>query len=504
MMMTPVNANDELATVAESSDYKATATYDQVIEFIDRLEDRSDIVRRGALGTTNEGRDIPLIILSNPPVENAEQAKATGRPIVFLFANIHAGEVCAKEAYLMMARELTADSNNALLKKLVVVIAPIYNADGNERFAPVEENRPGQIGPDRVGIRHNAQDLDLNRDYIKLESPECRALVKFFREWDPHITMDGHTTNGSRHRYVLTYDTPLHPSTPAVMTNFLRDRLLPEATKNIKEKLDYDLNYYGNFNDDCTVWHTYGSGARYGGSYQGLCGQMQVLSEAYSYAPFKDRVISSLALAEEVLNFAAANADEIVQMQKDVRQATIEAGMNPQPDDTIALQCKVAAFDEPVIFLGYDGDSDTPKDHLVMHRGRFEPTLSVTRPIGYIIEPGCENVIENLRAHGVELEPFQGEATVNSYTITNVNRAERAFQGHHNVKVDAEAKLSKREFAMGSYLVRTAQPLGTLIVVLLEPETEDGLVTWNFFDEGLEVGATFPVHRVERADDLAG
>lgn len=501
MQITPVD-NTELHTIAEASDYTATATYEQVVQFIDELETRSDIVRKATLGTTNEGRAIPLVILSNPPVENAEQARATGKPIMFLFANIHAGEVCAKEAYLMLARDLALEPDNELLKKLVVVIAPIYNADGNERFAPVEENRKGQNGPDHVGQRHNAQDLDLNRDYIKLESPECRALVRFFTEWNPHITMDGHTTNGSRHRYVLTYDTPLHPSVHPAITHLLRDQLLPTATTNIKASHDYNLYYYGNFNKECTIWTTYGSTARYGGSYQGLCGQMQILSEAYSYATFKDRVIASLALAREVLLYAANHADVIIALEKQVRQDTIEAGRNPQPDDTISIRSRTAAFDQPVIYLGYDGESDTPKDHLVTHCGRFEPTRSVTRPLAYIIEPGHDNVIENLRLHGIEIEPYAGSATVNSYTVNNIAREDKAFQGHRLVTVEATAHIAPRQFAAGSYIVRTAQPLGTLIVILLEPETEDGLVTWNFFDDSLNVGVVFAVHRVERASDL--
>ena len=159
-------------------------------------------MRRAVLGVTNEGRSIPLVILANPPIQSSEQAKASGKAIIFAFGNIHAGEVCGKEALLMLTRELALQRNHPLFEDLIIVFAPIYTADGNERMSP--DNRRGQIGPDEMGQRPNAQGLDLNRDYIKLESPEARSLVRFFTEWDPHITIDTHTTNGSHHRYTLT------------------------------------------------------------------------------------------------------------------------------------------------------------------------------------------------------------------------------------------------------------------------------------------------------------
>ena len=237
----------DLLTVAESSGWKATATYDQVMRLLGRIEQRSRVMRIRELGTSVEGRSIPLVILADPPVETAAEARAQGKTIVFAFGNIHAGEVCGKEALLMLTRELAQPPRHPLYEKLIIVFAPIYNADGNERFSP--DNRPGQLGPAAgMGERPNAQGLDLNRDYVKLESPEARAMVRFLTEWDPHLTIDTHTTNGSLHRYALTYAAPLNPSGRPEPIGFVRDTMLPEITRRLRERTGYETFFYGNFN----------------------------------------------------------------------------------------------------------------------------------------------------------------------------------------------------------------------------------------------------------------
>src|SRR5262249_1910892 len=152
-----------------------------------------------------EGRKLPLLILADPPLATAEEAARTKKLIVCAIGNIHAGEVDGKEALLMLARDMGLAQEHRLLKDLVIALVPIINPDGNERMA--KTNRPGQVGPEEgMGTRGNANGLDLNRDFIKLETPEVRALVRFLNRWDPALVLDTHTTNGSHHRYTITYD----------------------------------------------------------------------------------------------------------------------------------------------------------------------------------------------------------------------------------------------------------------------------------------------------------
>ena len=186
LLVRPAHADEPLRTVAESSNFRATSRHAEVMAYCERLAKLSPLVRLGALGTSFEKRKLPLLILADPPIAAPEEAAASGKLVVFAMGNIHAGEVDGKEGLLMLARDLATAKERPLLKHLVIVIAPIFNADGNERFS--KTNRPGQAGPaEGMGVRPNAQQLDLNRDFVKLESPEVRALVRFCNKWEPAI-----------------------------------------------------------------------------------------------------------------------------------------------------------------------------------------------------------------------------------------------------------------------------------------------------------------------------
>src|SRR5688572_23983438 len=189
-------------TAAEKSEYQVTSSYAQVVEFCDELARQSPRVRLGTLGTSQEGRKLPVVIVAEPPVATADEAAKSGKLVVLAIANIHAGEVDGKEALLMLARELAMSQDKGLLERLVIVLAPIFNADGNEKLG---DHRQDQAGPPQVGTRGNAAGLDLNRDFVKLETPEVRSLVKFLNAWNPAVFIDCHTTNGSHHRFTLTY-----------------------------------------------------------------------------------------------------------------------------------------------------------------------------------------------------------------------------------------------------------------------------------------------------------
>jgi dipeptidyl-peptidase 4 len=503
-------ATDDLATVAESSGYRATATSAQVIELLQRIEQRSEVMHIGELGVSHEGKSLPLVVLADPPLQTAEAARASGKPIVFAYGNIHAGEVCGKEALLALVRELATTPGHPLLEGVVLLVAPNYNPDGNDKMDT--KNRRGQVGPELgMGERANGQGFDLNRDWIKLEAPETRAFVKLLTEWDPHLVIDTHTTNGSQHHYTLTYAMPNNPSGHAASIAFQRDELLPEVGKRMLESTGYDSFFYGNFNRDHTVWSSYSADPRHGCPYRGLRGQMSILSEAYAYATYEDRVLATYAFVSEIVRYVQENADRVNQLHEDAIRETVEAGLKVEPDDFVGLRHRVAAYTRPVTLRGYEWEvdedgrrqrTDRPKDYTVVHAGSFEPTVSVRRPFGYLLEPGCEKAVTKLRQHGIEVVEWRGEAQVESYAITTIRRARRSFQAHELVSLEVEATDRTLPFPEGSMWVPTAQKLGNLVVYLLEPQSTDGLAAWNFLDDHLAEGSVFPVHRVRTPKDL--
>ncbi|MEW4568135.1 DPP IV N-terminal domain-containing protein [Tautonia sp. JC769] len=498
----PCVAGDDLLTVAERSDFEATARFDEVVELCRTLDERSDLVRLTTLGTTVEGRSIPVMIVGDPPVASAEEAKASGKLVVLAIGAIHGGEVCGKEALLMLVRDFTDEPGHPLLQDVILCVAPVFNADGAERFST--ENRWGQDGPAQgTGTRGNADGLDLNRDFIALMAPETRGLVRFLGEWDPHLFIDTHTTNGSAHRYLITYDGPKNPATHPDILSFSRETFLPGVADAFHEATGEHAFFYGNFERDHAEWTTYPANPRFGTTYVGLRNRLSILSEAYAYAPFEDRVTGTLAFVRSALEQAADHREEIHSLLDRARSETTNAD-----DPAIPIRSEARPFDEPVTILGFEESAGArpsesyaagvPKDYEAAFVARFEPTKTVRRPFAYAIPPGHDAAIATLGRHGIDREHLREDIEVEAEiaTLDAVRRNGGGYHGPASIEAEVTVETASRRVPAGSVIVRTAHPLGTLASYLLEPESDDNLMTWGFFGDELAAGDEFPVLRL--------
>ncbi|MEW6209669.1 MAG: M14 family metallopeptidase [Acidobacteriota bacterium] len=521
-----------LKSRAERSNYTETSRYADVIEFINELQKLNPSVKVESFATTNEGRELPLVILSRPAVSSPREAFQSGKPVVFILANIHAGEVEGKEAAQHLMRDVAAGPLAALLDKIILLVAPIYNADGNERIDI--NNRSAQNGPaGGVGVRENAQRLDLNRDFMKLESPEARGLIEAFNRWDPHVVMDLHTTNGSYHGYHLTYAPPLNPNTDARITSFARERLLPAVTRALKTKHNYRVYYYGNFVDPQRptnelggdrqgtprAWATFDHRPRFGTNYIGLRNRLAILSEAYSYLDFRARVDVTDKFVRSILQYVADHAAEVVSMirEADLRSAT--TGLTAGNEEGFAVSSELKSAAKPVdILVGSVTRTIDPRNNRarleatsearpvkMAEWGEFRAARRVSPPAAYILRPDQKQAIENLLAHGITVEVTRQEEAfdVERYTVRSVTRAQRPFQGHREAKFEVVKSDGREKFPAGSFVVSMRQPRAPLAFYLLEPESDDGLANWNFFDEEIDrvmkenSSAVFPVFRLK-------
>ncbi len=242
---TKPDALEALKTKPEATNFQETSRYQEVVDFMNAVAKAAPKkVLLTTFGETNEKRSLPLAVIG-ASAATPEAVRQTGKIRVYIQGNIHGGEVEGKESAQMLIREFAQGKHEDWLKTMVFLIAPIYNADGNERFAL--NNRGPQHGPmGGQGQRPNAQGLDLNRDHMKLDSPEGRAVVKLMNDYDPHVSMDLHTTNGTRHAYHLTYAPPLNQATDPAIISLIRQEWLPWVTKTIHTKYNWDFYYYGN------------------------------------------------------------------------------------------------------------------------------------------------------------------------------------------------------------------------------------------------------------------
>jgi hypothetical protein len=519
---------EPLKSRAESTDYEETSRYEDVVRFFNELQQRSQFMRFATFGHSQEGRALPLVILSDPPLSQPREARASGKPVVFIMANIHAGEVEGKEAVQHIARRILTGDLRPLLGQLIILIAPIYNADGNERISLT--NRIEQNGPiGGVGERENAQGLDLNRDFIKLEAPETQSLLRLFNRWDPHLTVDLHTTDGSHHGYHLTYSMPLNPSLDPKLLAYHRDKLIPSLASAMSARHKFRTYYYGNFSGpepepgahDLRTWRAFSPQPRIGQNYAGFRNRLAILSEAYSYLDFRGRVEATTAFVEEILQYAAAHGAEIRGLTQEAdREATRRGLTDPRPQLGVEYEPKALPRPVPVlvgeVMLVKNPRSGREMTVMVPNKirpvkmldyGMFAAKRSVPLARAYLFhrEAGLRVVIDKLLAHGVAVEELTAPLTADaeSFVIQNVTRAGRAFERHNQVKLSGQYKSEPMAFPEGTILVRASQPLGKLAACLLEPESDDGLVTWNFLDPYLGPGKIYPITKLMQDVKLA-
>jgi len=512
-------------TVAESSDYASTSRYTDVMDFIEKLQKQSPFIKVETLCISTEGRKIPLLVLGNPVPSSPLELNYDDRAVIYFQANIHAGEVEGKEAALMLARDIALSEAPPYLDKLVVLIAPIFNPDGNEKISP--DNRRSQVGPKNgVGIRYNGQNLDLNRDGMKLESPEVLGLVQnVMLRWDPALLLDSHTHNGSYHEEVATYVWSLNPNGDNSIINYMSDRFMPGVNKILKDKYDILSIPHGDFmdvGDPEKGWRPLGPQPRYISNYIGLRNRLGVLNENYPYADFKTRVHDCHKLFHSILEYCCVNKDNILQLISDADRRTVERGLNLADENIFATAYDVRPIKQKITVHGYEMEAvksergyrrakktDKKKTYTMPFYADFYPKKSVPLPYGYLIPLPIPKVQEKLLQHGITVEKLLKPAKlyIEKFLVQEFKSGERAFQGHHLNTVKGEYVREEKEFPAGTLFIGIAQPLANVATYLLEPESDDGFLVWNFFDRYLvpqwsRSVQEYPVYRLLKPANL--
>jgi hypothetical protein len=489
----------------ERTAFAETSSHDDVLAFLDSLQARGAGLRIWSLTRSPEGREVPVVLAARPMVSGADAAHRTGKPIVYIQANIHAGEVEGKEAAQMLLRDLTLGSLRPLLDSVILLVVPIYNADGNEQLAPQEVNRPEQNGPPRVGRRANGQGLDLNRDYVKLEAPETRASEELLDRWNPDLFIDLHTTDGSYHGYNLTFSPGLNANHSRINT-WVQDVLLPEIGDRMLRRHHSRIFPYGNFRNQTPDslklgWETYDGRARYGTNWYALRGRMAILSEAYSHDPFATRIRVTYDFVREILSLVVERRNAIMPLMAEGIRADSVATRQRFADSTMRdVIAEITLADSSGRTGGFAPRRRTGKFRTVRMPvwDRFTAARREAMPAAYLIPDRLQTVVELLRRQGVVVTslPDGWKGSAEAFTIDSVRRGRNRFEGHNTLSVDGRWVAGADSASGPWYMVSTTQPLGVLAAYLLEPGSEDGVVAWNLLDADIVPGSAYPIRRL--------
>jgi Zinc carboxypeptidase len=495
----------QIRTTAERTNYVETSRYEDVVKFLENVAKGSRIVHITSFGYSFEGRSLPLAVVGRVADGSPQTVRASGKLRVYIQANIHAGEVEGKEAALALIRDIAAGRHSQWLDSMVLLIAPIYNADGNERVTLT--NRGPQNGPiGGMGIRANAQGLNINRDNIKLDTPEARSMVKLLNDYDPHVMIDLHTTDGSRHAYHLTWEIPNNPAVDPAINHLAAEEWLPAVSEAINKKDGWALHSYGDVSgqEPERVWTTVEDLPRYTHNYWGMRNRFGILSETYSYLTFQERIATASRFVEELLNFGSANAARL-------RKTAEDADARSLVGQRLSLRSRVKRSSAKAeILMGQTTDEFNPfsgermlrrldvrKPEQMWLEATFESTESERVPSAYYVPSSLTSALERLRAHGIRIERLDQPLTVSveEFRIASSQAAAQTFEKHQERTVTGRYESVERTIPAGAYRIPMNQPLARLAFYLLEPRSNDGLLTWNFLDDALKASTTYPVVR---------
>ena len=538
------------ATPAERGRFLHSATYVEAIAFLRGLEQR---VHAGdaptprdstqatqapmvvlSTGSTKQGRQIPVVVLARPMVQNGAQAHTSGRAVIYVEASMAAGEVNATDGMLALTRDLVlenAPGGSSVLDSVVVVIVPVANPDGNASRGPVAKNRPDQRGPDTVGTDLNAEGLTLNRDFVKTETSETRNTLDLFRAWDPDVYVELHTADGSFTGFAYNYAPTLHPAS-LIVAPYTSDSMLPEIRRRLRDRHSLESFDYGTLvpprgpgPDTATArrWETFDYRARYGTNYVGLRNRIAILGVSYAHDPFERRIVAQEAFVREILSVVAKRGPQIRALVSMADSSVKRWAVEPAGAPPLALAARVAEGSprqtiqaEDLIFTGDSTITQNGVPRGVQRTGHltslelpvwnlFKATRTGQLPRAWLLPPGDSAIANRLALHGIEstrLDNKRQHASIEYFVPDSIVRETEAFQGHHLEHVYGHWRTVKdTALTAGSYLVMAGQPLGVLALELLDPESADGFVTWNLFDADPQFrpGGRFPVARIQGA-----
>ena len=443
--------------------------------------------------------------------------------MIYIQGNIHAGEVEGKEASIQLIREICFGPRGDLLNDQILIFCPNYNPDGNDKLSAT--SRPSQQGsPLLTGVRTSGEGYDLNREGIKAEALEMKALLsEILIKWDPVLLVDLHTDNGSWHGYDLTYAPPFQSAGMASVTQYLTDKMLPEVTSSVLDRSGMPFFYHGYLRvrpgEEQTSFVTYSHLPRYLVNYMGLRNRMAILSETFAHMKFEKRILSNHVFLVSILEYTNEFGREMMEVVRRADRETVELISGNKGTLTRGVSFVMAAEAEPISLLTRETDSyrdesgrtrTRPTGQLhwvdnVTHMNHFDPRVLTNVPIGYYFPSDLRVVADKLAEHGIEVSVTTRRERINAevFTISKFTQAARpAFGDHRTVTVEGTFGRKQINIPAGSYFVDMRQPLAWLILYMLEPQSDDGLLFWNYFDDyliprGVETKATeFPVYKL--------
>jgi murein tripeptide amidase MpaA len=511
------NVPKDWQTLAEQTDYHKSWNYADTIRFAQKLDKASDQIVYKSFGKSGEGRDMPLLIVSNDKTFTPDQARKKGKAIIFIQAGIHAGEIDGKDAGFALLRDIAITKTRAdLLKDAVIIFVPIYNVDGHELVSPY--NRINQNGPDEMGFRGTSANLNLNRDYMKADTPETRAWLNLWNEWKPDFFIDCHVTDGANFQYNVTYEYAHFQETSAFIKNWMDTHFDGNVVPKVEKEGNLLTHYVEFAGREVTGGvATFIATPRFATGYTPLRNRVGLLIETHSYKPYKSRVRGTYDVLRYTIEEINQNKASLFEANQKAEQETVERGKSYDAARKFPLRLEVTGKSVPFAFKGTDykvEDSDVsgakrivygtkPLNITIPKFDEAKVTVSVAPPLYYIVPSQWQEVINVLHAHGIKFQRSEKSLTieVESYRLTEPKWSASSFESRNTVSYKTVPIKETRTFPANSVIVPLEQEAANVAIHLLEPDSQDSFAYWGFFNaifEQKEYGEAYVVEKLAR------
>ena len=520
----------EAQTVAERTNFTRTMTSLDNLEFITALRAKSESLHVVNMFVSPMRKAAPAMVIANPRVTTPQQARASGKAVLFLFGNIHPPEPEAAEALQMVARDLAMGARKGLLENLIVIIAPVFNVDGTDTVMP-QDGSLGSETPHLLGTRENSAGFDLNRDAVKLETVEANGMYRLLNQWDPVLLLDGHLMSRVNHGYANTYGTTTVPAAAPGPRDYTHDTLFPAVRDIVRKEFGIEVFTHALFgrggwppttwSHDAAAWTVE---AKFIVNDYGLRNRLAIITETPGQPTFERRIYAQYAYIMALLEYANGHAKEMMAVVKAADEKTVadvqalaESGrlrnwldgeyQTRGKIDVLGYRTNVAEYRAGTSFMGTRPGTASGQPEVVAVDDLTKPvgTRDAVVPRGYVFRAELADIAAKLRAHNVRVTTLDKAMKVEGEAFAIKQMRTTRTGGYEMRALDGEFRpLETREFPAGSFYIDLAQPMANAAFYYLEPQARDGFVGWRVMDSALGVGsskgtpAEYPIFKVRR------